>query len=104
MTRSTLITFLLAVFTCAVGALVPLWFRAVTTAGDHFSFRIFLAENQGRLLLIGIGVLLIQLLMLADPAGLSSLLSQAGLPVEITSNAVIGAAITALVLAKGKSE
>lgn len=85
-----------------LGAIVPLWLRAVTHA-RNFDAAKFVFENRGRFVLAAIGVLVVSTLKMFDAGGLQSLFEAAGLPVRVGSNAVIGFGIASFVLIRKKS-
>lgn len=89
-----------------LGALLPLYLRAVVTAGSvaRFTLQRFLAENHDRLVLIVVGVVLVDVVMAVDPTGLVWLLRSIGLPAEVSSRVIMGTALCALVLSKGKNK
>lgn len=86
------------------GALFPMWLRAVNTAGRDFTLRIFVGENATRLTLVFIGVFITSVMVQLDMAGFKSMIEFLGLPMKLTSHAVIGAGICSLVLAVKRNE
>lgn len=89
-----------------IGALVPLWLRAVRFAGwKKFTFQVFFEENSPRIILAIVGVLMFSVLSRIDQEGIRQILTMVGLShVSMGTSGVIGVAIGTLCFIKKRKE